>query len=186
MYFTLKMFSGKWKQNITILIKFYPFWFYSKCPSSFWLSCSSSSYMPEIMYWANFVYNYQILVTLLSHNKQFQEHLWIKKMLKSSHIFPNSVKSAYSMKINKLLTLQEKLNFQYPLHSLLFFSKQPHFLPIHYFLLIKSRPVFLWNLSEEMSQMSLLEKWVLLRSVKAHSVIMYCTLMIRDMQDINL
>ena len=181
MYFTPRMFSGKWKRNITILIKFYIFLFYSKYPSSFWLSYSLSSYMPEIMHYANFVYNYQILLTLVSHNKKFQEHLWIKKMLKSSHIFPNSVKSAYSMKINKLLILQEKLNFQYPLHSLLFFSKQPHFLPIYYFLLIKSRPVFLCNF-----QMSLLEKWVLLRSVKADSVIMYCILMIRDMQDINL
>ena len=38
---SLKMFSGKWERNIRILIKFYIFWFYSKCPSSFWLSYSS-------------------------------------------------------------------------------------------------------------------------------------------------
>ena len=38
---SLKMFSGKWEQNLRILIKFYIFWFHSKCPSSFWLSYSS-------------------------------------------------------------------------------------------------------------------------------------------------
>ena len=42
MYFTLKMLSGKWGGNIRILIKFYIFWFYSQCPSSFWLSYSST------------------------------------------------------------------------------------------------------------------------------------------------
>ena len=37
----MKMFSRKWERNIKILIKFYIFWFYSKCPSNFWLSYSS-------------------------------------------------------------------------------------------------------------------------------------------------
>ena len=44
MYFSLKMFSGKWERNIRTLIKCSIFWFYLKCPSSFWLSYSSSEY----------------------------------------------------------------------------------------------------------------------------------------------
>ena len=50
MHFTLKMFSGKWEQNIRRLIKSYIFWFYSKCPSSFWLSYSSLSCMSKIIH----------------------------------------------------------------------------------------------------------------------------------------
>ena len=50
MYFTLKMFTGKWERNIRSLIRFYIFCSYSQCPSSFWLSYSSSSCMSEIIY----------------------------------------------------------------------------------------------------------------------------------------
>ena len=43
------MFFGKWDRNIRILIKFHILWFYSQHPSIFWLSYSTSIYMPELI-----------------------------------------------------------------------------------------------------------------------------------------
>ena len=56
MYFTLKIVSGKGEQNIRILIKFCIFWFYSKYPSSFWLSYSSfKSYISDMIIFGGMV-----------------------------------------------------------------------------------------------------------------------------------
>ena len=42
LFHSLKMFSGD-NEIIRISIKFYIFWFYSQCPSSFWLSYSEKT-----------------------------------------------------------------------------------------------------------------------------------------------
>ena len=50
MYFSLNIISGNPDQIIRILMKFYIVWLSSKCPSTFWLSYSSSSYMLKKLY----------------------------------------------------------------------------------------------------------------------------------------
>ena len=112
MYFTLKMFLRKWERNIGCLIKFLIFWFYLQCPSNFWLSYSSSSYIHLLMstltpisikvkyYLIKNSNNEQHLgVTVdanLNFNNQLQNILW--KLSKTVHVL---VRIAPYMSISK-------------------------------------------------------------------------------------
>ena len=81
---SLKMFSGKWERNIRILIKVYIFWFY---PSSFWLSYSSSSSMPKIIYPNNFVeLSYEIWIKKIDDYQKFIEFTYVSGQLPSRKI----------------------------------------------------------------------------------------------------
>ena len=83
MYFTLMMLSGKWERNIRISIKFYFFWFYSKCSSSFWLSYSSSSCTPEIIY--SKLFRYLSKFQLAFKNNRFISLFKQKKLVLSAN-----------------------------------------------------------------------------------------------------